>query len=97
MEEILIPNPSLHDVASFNILVDDTALNPAYQVLSISITKEINRVPLAKIVLRDGEASDKTFEISNSDDLIPGKKILIKIGLDGNNAQVFKGIIRHAV
>lgn len=98
MEEILIPNPSRHDVASFNILVDNEALNPAYQVISISITKEVNRIPSAKIVLRDGEASDKTFEISNSNDLIPGKKIIIKIGLDGNNAQVFKGIItRHAV
>ncbi len=98
MEEILIPNPSRHDVATFNILVDDVALNPAYQVLSLSITKEVNRIPVAKIILRDGEASEKTFEISNSNDLVPGKKIMIKIGLDGNNAQAFKGIIiRHAV
>jgi Rhs element Vgr protein len=98
MEEILIPNPSRHDVATFNILVDDVALNPAYQVLSVSITKEVNRIPVAKIILRDGEASEKTFEISNSNDLVPGKKIMIKIGLDGNNAQAFKGIIiRHAV
>ena len=98
MEEILIPNPSQHDVATFSILVDDVALNPAYQVISLAITKEVNRVPMAKIILRDGEASDKTFEISNSNDLIPGKKVLIKIGLDGNNAQAFKGIItKHAV
>lgn len=98
MGELLIPNPSRHDVATFNILVDEVALNPAYQVISISITKEINRIPTARIVLRDGEASDKTFEISNSNDLIPGKKVQIKIGLDGNNTQVFKGIItRHAI
>lgn len=98
MEEILIPNASRHDVATFNILVDEVALNPAYQVLSVYIEKEINRVPVAKIILRDGEASDRTFEISNTNDLIPGKKIKIKIGLDGNNSQVFKGIItRHAI
>ncbi|HRQ50878.1 MAG TPA: hypothetical protein PLR74_10105 [Agriterribacter sp.] len=98
MEELLIPNSSRHDVATFDILVDDRNINPSYQVLSLSITKEINRIPAAKIVLRDGEASDRSFEISNSNDFIPGKKILVKMGLDGNNVQVFRGmIIRHAV
>ena len=98
MEEILIPNASKHDVATFSILVDDQAINPSYQVLSVSVAKEINRIPAAKIILRDGEASDKSFEISNSNDFIPGKKILIKIGLDGDDTQVFKGIIiRHAI
>jgi phage protein D len=98
MEEILIPNASKHDVATFSILVDDQAINPSYQVLSLSVAKEINRIPAAKIILRDGEASDKSFEISNSNDFIPGKKILIKIGLDGDDTQVFKGIIiRHTI
>ena len=98
MEDILIPYASKHDVATFSILVDDQAINPSYQVLSVSVAKEINRIPAAKIILRDGEASDKSFEISNSNDFIPGKKILIKIGLDGDNTQVFKGlIIRHAI
>jgi len=98
MSELFIPNPSRHDVSTFNILVSEKAIDPSYQVLSISIIKEINRIPLAKIVLRDGEASEKDFEISNKDDFIPGKKIKIKIGFDGNNSQVFKGIIvRHAI
>ena len=94
----MIPNPSSHDVVTFNILVDGNAINPSYQILSISITKEINRIPGAKIILRDGEASEMTFEISNSNDFIPGKKIIIETGLDGDNTQAFKGIIiRHAV
>lgn len=98
MSEALIPNPSKHDVVSFRILIDGNAINPVYQVMSISISKEVNRVPYAKIILRDGEASDKTFEISNSDDLIPGKKVQINIGLDGNNKQAFKGIItKHSI
>jgi Rhs element Vgr protein len=98
MSELFIPNPSRHDVATFNILVNDKAIDPSYQILSISIIKEINRIPLAKIILRDGEASERDFEISNKDDLVPGKKIKIKIGFDGNNAQAFKGIIvKHAI
>jgi Rhs element Vgr protein len=98
MSDILIPNPSLHDVATFNILVDEKEINPSYQVLSISIIKEMNRIPVAKIILRDGEAADRTFSISEQNDFVPGKKIKINIGKDGSNKQFFKGIITgHAI
>ena len=93
MEELLIPNDSTHDVTSFDILVDGNLLNPAYEIISVSIIREVNRIPIAQIVVRDGEASLSNFEISESDDLIPGKKIILKIGRDGNNQQAFKGII----
>jgi Rhs element Vgr protein len=98
MDEILIPNRSRHDVVTYKILVDEAEVNPAYQLLSLIISREINRIPSAKIVLRDGDASLRTFEISNSNDFVPGRKIQVNIGLDGDNKQAFKGIItRHAV
>lgn len=98
MEELLTPNPSRHDVATFTILVNDTTVNPAYEILSIAITKEVNRVPVARLVIRDGEASEGDFEISNQDDFIPGKKIKIKLGFDGDDKLAFQGIIlKHAV
>jgi len=98
MEDIVIPNPSQHDVSTYEILVDDTAVDPSIQVMSISVMKEVNKIPFAKIIIRDGEAADKDFVISNQDVFIPGKKIKIKIGRDGNNDQMFKGIIiRHAI
>jgi len=98
MEEIIIPNPSTHDVSTNNILVNDVEVNPSYEVLSITISKELNHISSAKIVLRDGEASERTFEVSDSDDFIPGKKIMIKIGRDGDNVQYFRGIIiKHSI
>jgi Rhs element Vgr protein len=93
MEEVLIPDTSRHGVNSFGIMIDNVAINPAYQVISIVVTKEINRIPTAKIIFRDGEAATRTFEVSNSNDLIPGKKIVIQFGRDGQNNQVFKGVI----
>lgn len=89
----MIPDTSKHSVATFNILVDGQEINPVYQVLSLVIDTEVNRIPVAKIILRDGDASARTFEISNTDDLIPGKKVMIKIGLDNDNKLVFRGII----
>src|SRR4051812_36833256 len=98
MEELLIPNESRHNVASFTITIEGTAMNAAYQVLSVVVNKEINRVPVAKIVIRDGEAALRTFAISNTDDFVPGKKVKIKLGRDGDNTQVFKGIItKHSI
>lgn len=98
MDSVFIPNPSMHDVVSFKILIDETPIDPVYQVLSIVITKEINRIPGAKIIMRDGDAADRTFEISNSNELIPGKKIQIRIGLDGDDKLAFRGIItKHIV
>ncbi len=98
MEELIIPNPAKYDVASFNILVEGKAVDSAFQLLSLSISKEVNRVPIANLVFRDGDASLRKFEISDKDDFMPGKKIQINIGRDGKNKQAFKGlIIRHGV
>ena len=93
MDELLIPNPSTHDVVSFSIEVDGQAIDPTYQVMSISIMKEVNRIPVARIVIRDGDAALRDFELSNVTTFIPGKSITISIGFDGTNSQAFKGLI----
>lgn len=98
MEELIIPNPSMHDVASFNILLNGAAMDASYEVLSVSIDKEINRIPTARIVLKDGDASLANFEISNKPDFVPGAEIVIKMGFDSKNRQAFKGIItKHSI
>jgi Rhs element Vgr protein len=98
MAEPLIPNTSLHDTASFDISIEGKPLNTSYQLLSLSIIKEINRIPAAKLVFRDGEAAEKSFELSNDDAFVPGKKISVQIGRDGSNTRLFTGIIiTHAV
>ncbi|MBC7947043.1 MAG: type VI secretion system tip protein VgrG [Chitinophagaceae bacterium] len=95
MEELLIPNPSKCDVATYNMLVEGEEVPITFQLLSLSIHKEANRVPSAKIVFRDGDASEQKFEISENELFVPGKKIQINIGRDGTNKQAFKGIITH--
>lgn len=98
MQELIIPNPSKHDVSTYDVVIEGQAMNASYQLTMLSVIKEVNRIPVVKLSLRDGDAAKKTFEISNSDEFIPGKKILIKLGHDGDNKQVFKGIItRQAI
>ncbi|HXS56367.1 MAG TPA: type VI secretion system tip protein VgrG [Hanamia sp.] len=98
MPDLLIPNDSKHDVATFKIVVDGTELDPSYQLLSLSISKELNRVSSASIIFRDGDAALQTFSLSNKTDFVPGKKIEISIGRDSANTSAFKGIIiKHAI
>ena len=93
MQELIIPNPSKHDVSTYDVVIEGQAMNASYQLTMLSVIKEINRIPTVKLSLRDGDAAAKTFEISNTNDFIPGKKIVIKLGYDSDNKQVFKGII----
>ncbi|MEL6277036.1 MAG: Rhs element Vgr protein, partial [Bacteroidota bacterium] len=88
-----IPNNSTSGVISFDILSDGTAIDETIQVISIQVNKTVNRVPFARIVLRDGEAATSEFAISNGSTFEPGKEIEIKIGYDQDNDSVFKGLV----
>lgn len=93
MEELIIPNPSQHDTISYEISLGGSKLDSSYEILSICIDKEVNRIPTAKILLKDGDAALGSFEISNKEDFLPGRAIEIKLGFDSDNKQAFKGII----
>lgn len=98
MEELIIPNTAKNDAASYTILINGKEADPTYKLMSLSILKEVNRIPTAKIVFVDGDAAKRSFDISNTNDFIPGNKIQINIGRDSQNKQAFKGmIVKHAV
>lgn len=83
---------------AISILVDGNALKEDYSVESILIEKEVGKISEAKIVLFDGDPSENTFEISESEDLVPGKEITIKLGYDDQENDVFEGVItKHSL
>ncbi|MFD1604379.1 type VI secretion system tip protein VgrG [Flavobacterium artemisiae] len=86
------------DLVTHKILVEGEELSKTYQVKSIVVQNEINRIPMAQIVLVDGEASERDFKVSNEDLLIPGKKIEINAGYHNDEETIYKGIIiKHAI
>lgn len=93
-----IPTPASPDVCTVAVLVDGQEISGEFQVLSVSIDREINRIPKAIIQLLDGEAAKATFAASNSDHFIPGKNIEIQLGYRSRNEPVFKGIVvKHGI
>jgi Rhs element Vgr protein len=96
--ESTIPTPATPDVCTVTLLVEGAEISGEFHVLSVSVVRELNRIPTATIHLRDGEASKATFEASNTDHFIPGKKIEIQLGYRSQNDSVFQGIIiKHSV
>ena len=96
--ERVIPVEGDASVVTFTLLVDGAALPQTYEVLSIVTTKEVNRIPTARIVFRDGEASAEDFELSNTQDLVPGKEIEIQAGYASQEKTIFKGlVVKHGI
>jgi Rhs element Vgr protein len=93
-----LPGTQKTDLVTFTIKVNGNALGTTYQVASISLTNEINRIPMAKIVINDGDASKQDFPVSNEATLVPGAAIEITVGYHSDESTLFTGIIlRHSL
>ena len=85
-------------LVSFSIKIDGEAISKIYGVVSIVVSKEINKISSANIIIQDGSASMQDFEISNEDTFIPGKEIEILAGYRTDTNPIFKGIIiKHGI
>lgn len=81
------------------ILSQGQPIDPAYEVLSLDIIKEVNRIPEAELMLVDGEVAQRKFAVSDTALFEPGKEIEIKLRYEGTpDETVFKGpVVRHGV
>ncbi len=92
------PNVDSSDVVKLSISSAGSPLDDAIKIASVSVTKTINRIPYAKIILLDGDMPNKDFPLSNSDDFKPGSEISINAGYGDSEETIFKGIIvRHGI
>ena len=86
------------DLVTHKILIEGEELSKTHQVKSIVVQNEVNRIPMAQIILADGVASERDFKLSNEDLLIPGKKIEITAGYHNDEETIYKGIIiKHSI
>lgn len=98
MPERVINTARSADLATYKVLVEGEELSRSYHVMNIVVEKEANRIPTAKIVLRDGDPASQDFELSNQDLFVPGKEIEIKAGYHSEEDSIFKGIvIKHSL
>ncbi len=90
--------PAALDIASFEILVNGTALGGQYGLLSIATNSSVNKIPVAKIVLMDGDNATQDFPHSNEDLFAPGAEIQVNAGYGSDKQAIFHGIItKHGI
>ncbi|WP_207431416.1 type VI secretion system tip protein VgrG [Sabulibacter ruber] len=93
-----LPTSASPDVCTFQIFSEGTQVSETVHMVSIVVSKEVNRISTATLVMLDGEAAAETFALSDQDLFVPGKKIEIKAGYRGKDDTIFKGIvIRHSI
>lgn len=86
------------DLVTFKILIAGEELSKLYEVKNITVAKEVNKIPTARIVLVDGDPATRDFKLSNEDLLIPGQEIEITAGYHSDEETIFKGIvIKHNI
>ena len=73
--------------------VQGQAVSRTYQLLSASVTKEVNRVASARLVYLDGAASKSDFPLSNAGTFVPGSEVEILAGPPEKPISIFKGVV----
>ena len=89
--ERTLPIPIAH--REFTVKVGGQEVSREHQVLSMTITKTVNRISSARLAYLDGSAAASDFPLSNADTFLPGKAIEILAGAGRNQASLFKGVI----
>lgn len=94
----LIPGHTKLGNPSFSVLVGGTDVTAKYGIVSVMVNKQVNRVPIAEVVLYDGSQSEQKFELSNKSSFIPGAEVTIKGGYEQSERVLFKGIVvKHSI
>ncbi|WP_338864546.1 type VI secretion system tip protein VgrG [Myxococcus stipitatus] len=90
-EERSLPIPAGH--REFTVKVNGEAAPREHQLLSVSITRMVNRLPSARLSYLDGAAASSDFPVSNGDLFIPGSEIEILAGTGDDLVSLFKGVV----
>lgn len=83
-------------IPAIHITLNGKKMKASYQLSSLDIHMEVNRIPWAEICLIDGDAAKRKFTVSESGDFDPGTKVRITmsyVNKPGTQAPVFEGIV----
>jgi len=97
-ESRTIPTQANTDLATFRIFTNGTEISSDIAIVSIAVSKGVNKIPTARLVLSDGNMAKEDFELSAGEDFVPGTEIEIHAGYHSIEDPIFKGIvIKHGI
>jgi Rhs element Vgr protein len=81
------------DVPSLSIQIDGTELPGTVPITSVEIISAVNRIPIARLRLADGDVAARDFPNSSGDFFVPGGELSVIAGYRDQVEPVFTGII----
>lgn len=89
------PTDGAGGLTTFAITANGAPLPDSFQVMSIEVWHELDRLPKVRLIIADGSPADQTFPISESSTLIPGVALTVALGYDYGVTTVFSGVIHR--
>src|SRR5215831_9360063 len=89
----IVPTTQNPDLVSCTILVEGNKISKTHHLSNVLVRNEINKISTATVNFLDGDPSKEAFDISDSDEFVPGQKIEIQFGYHNDTTTIFKGII----
>lgn len=88
------PSPSRNTgrLVALGITAHGTKLDTD-RIVEVETWHAANRIPRARIVIDDGEASTGRFPLSEAATFVPGTKIEITCGYEGEASELFSGVV----
>ena len=92
------PLVNAEGVVRVTVFSEGTKLAAEAQLISLTVTRAVNRVPMARLVFADGDMPNRKFPLSDAGNLIPGTSIRITAGYGDDEQPLFEGIvIKHSI
>ena len=92
------PLVNAEGVIRVTVFSGGTKLADEGQLISLTVTRAVNRVPAARLVFADGDMPNRKFPLSDAQTLTPGTAIRITAGYGDDEQTIFEGIVvKHSI
>jgi Rhs element Vgr protein len=92
------PNTDAEGVVRVTVFSNGTQVAQAVQLISISVSRAVNTIPSARIIVADGDIAERKFPVSDAAQFKPGAHIKINAGYGDQEETVFEGVVvRHGL
>jgi Rhs element Vgr protein len=92
------PVVATSDLVTYTIKINGQSIDTSFQVLSVMVNNQMNRIPFCEIEILDGNADSEDFPISDGSAFVPGNKMEVTAGYESGTQTIFKGlIVKHSI
>ncbi|MNK01833.1 Phage-related baseplate assembly protein [compost metagenome] len=92
------PEKNSEGLVTFTVYSEGNKISDAFEMVSIRVRKEVNRISRAILVFEAGDMPMKEIPESDDETFAPGKEIRIEVGYQNNEQIIFQGmVISHNV